>query len=130
MKRIKIDYTNSEILVYKTFAQKASIVGTSEYNELKEIKANFEGFKVKVHTLAKKKGKETYKGLTYDEMEKYILSHRNSKMNMRIFEAKKALSKIHSIRYPAIKQWFLETYPEVKEYGLPKEETDELANAA
>ena len=130
MERIKIDYTNSEILVYKTFARKASIVGTPEYNTLNDIKANFAGFKVKEHTLAKKKGKETYKGLTYAEMEKYIRNHRNSEMNMRIFNAKKALSKIHSIRYPAIKQWFLDTYPEVKEYGLPKDETEELENAA
>jgi hypothetical protein len=28
----------------------------------------------------------------------------------------------HSVRYPVIRKWFLETYPEVKKWGKKKDE--------
>ena len=33
-------------------------------------------------------------------------------------------AKAHSIRYPVIKKWFLETFPDMKDWGKIKEELD------
>ena len=73
---------------------------------------------------------EHYKGLTYDYMRDYILRKESSvKAQSAIAEVDEMilLSKCHSKRYPAIKSWFLEKYPEVKEYGV---RTDEQLSAA
>ena len=53
-------------------------------------------------------------------MERYIRASDEEK-SQTIFEEYKRLrilAECHSIRYPRIKQWFLNMYPEVAEFGI------------
>jgi len=63
-------------------------------------------------------------------MEDYIKSHgtkEESKANLAEFNEKVLISKCHgkAFRYPVIKQWFLDKYPDIRDFGLPKEDSSE-----
>ena len=65
----------------------------------------------------------SYKGLTLDEMEKYITAQDNSDEGLKAFEAIKVYHTPKGKEkpsYPKVKAWFLKTYPK---YG--KKETVE-----
>lgn len=73
---------------------------------------------------------EHYKGLTYEFMEDYIMTHGTAdeiKANLNKYEELRLITQCHSKarRYPAIKSWFLETYPEIVKFGN-KEETPKI----
>ena len=68
---------------------------------------------------------EHYRGLTYDFMREYIKSHEaDPKPVLHELEEQIGISKCHSRnkRYPSIKAWFLERYPEIARFGMPKQE--------
>ena len=48
------------------------------------------------------------------------------------FEELILISQCHAKgkRYPAIKNWFLNTYPAIKEFGMPKEQNNKNENVA
>ena len=74
---------------------------------------------------------EHYHGLTYAYMEDYIASH-GSMEDRRTYDEMKLISKCHSkgFRYPTIKAWFLERFPEVKAFGIQKEDAEAPVEAA
>ena len=51
-------------------------------------------------------------------MEEYIASH-GSAEDRRTYDEMKLISECHSkgFRYPVIKSWFLERFPEIKAFG-------------
>ena len=63
---------------------------------------------------------ERYHGLTYAYMEDYITTHGGTD-DRRTFDEMKLISRCHSkaYRYPTIKAWFLERFPEIKQFGIP-----------
>ena len=126
MTTMKINEKKFAIEITKTYAQKANRVGSPEYYELLEVRRNFPNFKVVVKQA---KSKDSFKGLTYDYMKKYILAHDDKEgSNMAVFnelrgngeEAEEA--KADSLSYGEIKMWFLDTYPEVKKFHQSREE--------
>ena len=76
MNTMKINEKKFTIEVTKSFAQKASRVGSPEYYELLEVRHNFPKFKVVVNQT---KSKDSFKGLTYEYMKKYIQTHDDEK---------------------------------------------------
>lgn len=89
---MKIKFLEKEIEVTKKFLQKASTFGTEEYTTLVKAMSDLPNFRLKVKTV---------------------------KRRDMIF-----ISKCHSQakRYPVIKNWFLDKYPEVKKFGISNEE--------
>ena len=76
------------------------------------------------HTIKRNAEKKTYKGLTYEYMEYYILTHGTKEERQKNFDEYNEMiliSKCHgkAYRYPVIKRWFLEKYPEIAEFGAP-----------
>ena len=67
-----------------------------------------------------------YRGLTYEYMERYIATH-NVDM-MKVFDELRLISECHSVRYPTIKNWFLETFPEVAQFGVAEVEETKVEN--
>ena len=70
-----------------------------------------------------------YKGLNYEYMKWYIGQYETQEKKTLMLKALDdliAISRCHSTgkRYATIRNWFLETYPAVKEFGMPKEEKD------
>ena len=73
-----------------------------------------------------------YHGLTYEFMEDYIMTHGDAetvKKNYNEFCEMRLISQCHSksFRYPVIKQWFLNQYPEIVRFGMcGKPEVEEV----
>ena len=120
MNTMKINEKKFTIEVTKSFAQKASRVGSPEYYELLEVRHNFPKFKVVVNQT---KSKDSFKGLTYEYMKKYIQTHDDEKgSNMAVFMELRGKSEeaddaqADSMSYGEIKLWFLDAYPEIKSF--------------
>lgn len=73
---LKVNHQTRTIEMNKTFADKASRFGSDEYNALMLAREQNPGYTTKVITRkTTKSDKPSYKGLTYEYMEKYILTH-------------------------------------------------------
>lgn len=119
---LKLDHSNSNIVMDRTFAKKAEIVGSREYLLLQDCRRDYPFYTVIRRTINKKTDQEHYRGLTYEYMENYITAHDAD--SLPVFKEMINISKCHSNckRYPVIKEWFLNSYPEIKMFGLPKDE--------
>ena len=97
-----------------------------EYAHLQQVRQDYPTYTVIRRQIRTNPKKESYKGLTYEYMEDYILTHGSAediRKNLAEYEELLLLSECHSRsrRYPAIKRWFLEMYPEVVTYGSVEE---------
>ena len=53
-------------------------------------------------------------------MENYITSHANATEIRKTYDEMRLIGACHKVSYPTIKKWFLETYPEIVEFGIDK----------
>ena len=116
---IRVDVANRTIKVMtKTFAEKAFCYGTQEYEMLRAVRADYPQFTVNVRQIRKNSSQEHYKGLTYDFMRHYIATHDADAI--ADFDEMVLISKAHStgMRYPTIKAWFLDRFPEVSDFWI------------
>ena len=133
---LKIDFAKEQIIMDRTFAQKVTDTSSAEYRHLQEVRRDYPDYKVVLRKIKKNPNKETYKGLTYEYMRNYILTHEDDEKVLEVlaeFSEMKQISRCHSQakRYPVIKNWFLEKYPEIKNFGetVSVSEEDEFAEA-
>ena len=117
---LKINHETRTLVMDKTFAKAASFVGSNEYNLLQSARRDYPSYQVTLRTIKKKADKESYRGLTYEYIENYIANHADCKVRMEEYKALRLYAECHSIRFPHIKKWFLETFPEVAEFGVTK----------
>ena len=125
------DITTSTIIMNKTESKNAGKFGTKEYNELKELRAEFPGFRIEIKTT---KSKDNMKGLNLAYMKKYIEAHDDAENNLKIFYQLRGMDengkKVDTMRVASMgemKMWFLDTYPEVED--MNKTVDDILAKA-
>lgn len=117
MKNITLNYRKHTIEITKSFEKKASKYNSDEYRMLSKVRRENPDFRVVI--VAGSKGRaDTYKGLTYDYMKKY----------MEMKEDKEGLEMLSQIRkqkddelsfektqsFLKTRKWFLEKYPELK----------------
>ena len=121
---LRIDRDNGLIIMDRTFSAKSSIVGSREYEMLTACCPANPTFTVVRRHIKKNNDQERYKGLTYGYIENYIETHDSAEENMKTYKELRLIAECHSVRYPAIKKWFLETYPDVSKFGLELGETD------
>ena len=119
---IRLDHLNKEILISKSFAKSAMNPTSNAYKDLAEVMATHPDYKVNERVIKKSTQKETYKGLTYQYMRDYIILHSSPEEELAAtaeFDELILISKCQSqvLRYPVIKKWFLEKYPEVASFG-------------
>ncbi len=129
MSNIKVNYETETIEISKSFAKRAESPSNPEYANLKSIRIDNPNFKIIVKTIKKNPSKKTYCGLTYAYMERYIKKHETGKrLEELLAELDEMLfiAECHSrkYRYPVIKKWFLDLYPDVKNFGIEKEEEE------
>ena len=133
MREIYVDLEKRTIVMTKKFAVAASNPLSGEWKILQEVRNAYPEFEVKRHTIRKQPNKECYKGLTYDYMRNYILTH-ESKVAMdkalAEFDNMLLISQCHSkgYRYPTIKKWFLDKYPEISQFGMTAKVEEEMNN--
>jgi hypothetical protein len=111
------------------FERRATNAESSEYALLQSVMAQYPKYALCSGVIKKKENKESYKGLTYTYMEDYI-SMKGSDADREEYQQMRLLAQCHTVRYPAIKAWFLEKYPEVKQYGAQKEWVSGVVSAA
>lgn len=124
-----------KIEMTKTEAKAAGKPNTAEYNTLLELMKNFPGFQIEIVKSAAKKV-DRFKGLDYDYMEAYIMSH-SKEIEIELEENKKETKPILEVfyelhgldkdgkkigmaaaaSYGEIKMWFLTQYPEIEKMG-------------
>ena len=129
MRPLTIDFAKNRIVMTRAFARKASDPSTKEYRALKDTMETFPTFSVEHHTIKKCSGKESYKGLNYSFMYYYIntyVEESKKEKAMEDLEKQIFLTKCHSKRFPTVRKWFLETYPEINSnYGKIAAEFEE-----
>ena len=114
-KNINIDYINNNIVITKKFAKAAGILGSKEYNEMKQIRADYPTFQIVMKEIKKKEGKKSYRNLTFDNMRAFIVElvgEDNPKVQN--FDKVRELSKAQAGPYAYVKVWFLKNFG--KEY--------------
>lgn len=127
MKNLTVRPASRSIEVSKSFNTRASQYGTDEYKALQEVRRDYPGFKV-VEVTTRKAPKSSFKGLTYDYMENYILSHddeKNSTMNeymgLRAMTTEAEEACAEACSYQEIKTWFLNQYPAIADFHKKRE---------
>ena len=118
---LKIDFNGKKIVMDRTFEKKCSNTNSDEYVQLQTVRRDYPDYTVITKTIKRNPEKETYKGLTYEYMEDYILRHESEENALKIikeFNELRTISKCHKqgLRYPTIKRWFLEKYPEIVDF--------------
>jgi len=128
MTAIRIDYPSRKIILSSAFEKRAFIPGTDEYDALQAVRTVHPGFTLATRQFKKNAKQEHYRGLTYDFMRDYIDSHETEpKPVLAKLDEMIGISKGHSLskRYPTIKSWFLERYPEYAKFGMTDKELAE-----
>lgn len=121
MTNLTINTKTRTIEMTKKFEKAASRFGSDEYKMLQEARKDYPTYKVVTKTSASK-SKESFKGLTYEYMEKYIATHDGEKTIMAEYkmlrgisaEAKEMNAAAHP--YGEIKKWFFGKYPVFKKF--------------
>ena len=113
---IKPDHANKRIVIGKAFSRKQCDIESQEYKTLCDVAQRFPQYTIVVKSIKKNAKKESYKGLTYEYMEKYI-HVKGTRADRQEYDDMRLLAECHSKRFPVIKQWFLNKYEEVKMYG-------------
>lgn len=120
---LKIDFDHNLIIMDRTFAKKSEDTRSDEYRHLQTVRKDYPEYAVITRQIKRNPNKKTYSGLTYAYMEDFILKHGDDA------EVQKALAEYRELRliascqgkgkgYPVIKQWFLERYPEIEDFGM------------
>ena len=125
MTAIRVNYAERKIVLSSAFVKKAFVPGTVEYEQLQAVRRDHPDFALVTRKFKANTKQERYRGLSYEFMRDYIKSHEaDPKLVLHELEEQIGISKCHSLnkRYPSIKAWFLERYPEIAKFGMPKQE--------
>ena len=121
--KMKVFYAEGIIEMNTTFAKMMQNPLSDEYALLQKTRMENPTFTVRRRQIKTNPKKDTYKGLTYEYMEHYISTHEpEDKVDevLAHFEELKLISQCHGqrLRYPTIKKWFLNRYPDVAQFGM------------
>ena len=127
MKNIVVDYRKGLITLSSAFERKAFTPGTAEYAQLLEVRHEFPDFLLETRQFKTNTKQDRYKGLTYEYMRWYIEKVETKENAPAVLEGLESLidiSRGHSTsrRYPTVKKWFLNRYPEFAEFGMTEEQ--------
>ena len=120
---MRINLTERTIALTKKELTAASRYGSNAYNELQNARRDNPGFEIVTITRTVKTQRETYKGLTYAYMEKYIKSHDDAEetvwkeyMICRGTPIDPADELPVAYTYNQMKVWFLDKYEEIAKF--------------
>lgn len=69
----KIDYIKNTITASKKFLKAASVYGSTEYKTMIQLRTDFPTFTFEEKQISQKKGKQSYKNLTFEKMREHII---------------------------------------------------------
>ncbi len=103
-----VDWNRNTITMTKSFAAKASQIGTNEYEQLMNARAN--GFHVVEKWYKPRKACPTR--LTYKKMHNYIATRSDAATKLVDFKKIREESKAYHNPYEYVRQWFIKEFPE------------------
>ena len=120
---IRINHFDKEILISKSFEKAAQNPNSREYKELMEVMNTHPTYKLAQRAIKKNPQKQKYPNLTYEYMRDYIILTSTPEEELAAVAEfdnmiLKSRCQSQSNRYPVIKRWFLNKYPEIKEFGM------------
>lgn len=62
---LRVDAVNRQLVMDKTFAKNAQIVGSAEYDMLQRARSDYATYSVVTRQIKRNLNKESYRGLTY-----------------------------------------------------------------
>ena len=132
---IRVDFAKKRIVMDRAFAKNCANPAIDEYTQLQRVRQDYPNFTVSTRTCKSNPEKESYKGLTYEYMEHYILTHEGKDTVLEVldeYNELRLLAECHSRsrRYPVIKRWFLAKYPEIMEFGMLKIKAEDSGKPA
>lgn len=117
-----LNFEKNTIEMTKAEAKEAGRPNSEKFNELVKLRTLCPNYEIVVKANATKR--DTYKGLGYDYMERYIEAHDNKEENLKMFYKLRGLNEkgerdvsIEEHGFGKIKMWFLETYPEIEAFN-------------
>ena len=130
---LTLNHANRTIVMDRTFAKHAIDTRSEEYAHLQMVRRDYPNYQVVQRHIRTNSNKNTYKGLSYDYMEDYIMTHGSNETrvaNYKEYSEMRLIAECHgkAFRYPVIKSWFLEKYPEIAEFGMVTVNCDANAN--
>lgn len=116
------------IVMDRTFYKNSSNIRFDEYAMLQRARQDYPTYTPVIKRIKRNPNKETYKGLTYAYIERYIESHANADEIMAEYKELRLISECHckARRYPKIKKWFLKKYPEVEKFGTEESNNETI----
>ena len=67
---LRVDAVNRQLVMDKTFAKNAQIVGSAEYDMLQRARSDYATYSVVTRQIKRNLNKESYRGLTYSTTRK------------------------------------------------------------
>lgn len=114
-----INHEDKTITITKAFAKSSGIINSDEYILFTQFRKDYPDYKIVQRTAKANKEKNTHKGLTLDNMEKYLSTRDNAADALKAFEMAKDYYKGYSAYYAKVKAWFLSNYKEEYENYAP-----------
>lgn len=111
-----VDFESNRIIITKKFGKAASQLNSPEFKIMQQLRKEFEGFDFVYRTVKKKENKKSYKGLSIDEMRRFISNKSNEEQEM--FEKVLTVASNKQGKYAIVKKWFLDKYKEDYEKEL------------
>ena len=111
MMKIKIDVEKNEIYVSKAFQKQATIYGTPEFRQWREIRNEFPGITMVV--VKSNRTSDLY-NTTYAKMEKYINTFDNAEAILAEMKKVRERSKIQRNPHRYVLAWFESIFPDYK----------------
>ena len=120
----RIDLINNKIIVTKKFLNAAGVLNSPEYKILQQARLENPGFTVVLREIKKAEKKNTYRNLSFTNMEMYIRETcGEGSREMKDFTRVKELAKIQAGPYAYVKTWFLKQFPNYRELNAEVAET-------
>ena len=124
---IRVNHEERKIELNKEYFRRIQNPRSEEYETLQMVRKDYPRYEVCLYTIKRNPNKKTYKGLNYEYMETYILTHEPKETKKEVldeFYNMRQIAECHkaSYGYAVIKKWFLKKYPEIAEFGAEKKE--------
>lgn len=111
-KGYEINYAAKEIIIKKKFNKAAGVIDSVEYKIMIALRKDFADFTIKTKAIEKKENKVSYKGLSIDEMKRFITANRSVE-EQELFTKILKLQEGKKGKYATVKKWFLDNYKKI-----------------
>lgn len=126
MNKMMIKYVNDkQAQVSKSFAKKAVIFGTPEFNLWRAYLKEFPEAQMEVAPAKKNSGATKFRNMTYENMKAYIKAQKNADAIQAEFDRRMEMAKLQNSPYRYMVEWFQKTFENYTECEAFKTEPNE-----